>query len=121
MRDSVQTSLFIPHNLSKKTNISVQAIARYIVKLVEWCYECVNESYPGCRAHDVRKVAASMRELTSVSLSDVMSAGGWSTPSVFLSHYKVDLHESHNNLENCHIVAGKSIFSFSLQKPEQQL
>ena len=84
----------------------------------------MNESYPGCKAHDVRKVAASMRAFTSVSLSDVMSARGWSTPSVFLSHYKVDLHESHethNNLENCQIVAGKSIFSFSLQKPEQQL
>ena len=123
LRDPVQTSLFIPHNLTKKTNISVQAIARYIVKLVEWCYMSVNESNPGCKAHDVRKIAASMRALTSVSLSDVMSAGGWSTPSVFLSHYKVDLHESHethSKLENCQIVAGKSIYSFSLQKPELQ-
>jgi hypothetical protein len=87
-RHPTQTSLFIPHNVSKCHNIRVQSIARYITAIVAWCYEKEGQLCPSIRAHDVRKVAAAMRELTSTSLTDVLQAGEWATPSVYLNHYK---------------------------------
>jgi hypothetical protein len=87
-RHPSQSSLFIPHNSSKTSNIRIQSIARYLTAIVAWCYEKEGSSCPIVRAHDVRKVAAAMRELTSTSLTDVLQAGEWATPSVYLDHYK---------------------------------
>ena len=89
-----QDSLFIPHNLSKSHNIKPQAIARYITTLIAWCYERRELTAPKSRAHDVRKVATSMRELSATALSDVLSAGEWTTPHMFFKHYQVTIGES---------------------------
>jgi hypothetical protein len=83
-----QTSLIIPHQVTKTHNIKPQSLARYIKAIVGWCYEQEGESTPMTRAHDVRKVATSLRELTSLSLSDLLGAGDWSQPSTLLKHYK---------------------------------
>ena len=93
VREQSQLSLFIPHNLSKKTNIKPQAVARYITYIVGWCYEREGEKAPATRAHDVRKVATSMRDLSATSLADVLDAGHWSTPHMFLKHYKMGFSE----------------------------
>lgn len=84
-----QYSLILPHNPASTANISVQAIGRYIVRLVHFCYAAEGLSLPQCHAHDVRKIAASLRALNSVALDDVLEAGQWSTPSTFLSYYQV--------------------------------
>ena len=84
-----QSSLILPHNPDSNENISVQAIGRYIVRLVHFCYAAEGLSLPQCHAHDVRKMAASLRALTSVALDDVLEAGKWSTPSTFLQYYQV--------------------------------
>ena len=89
-----QDSLFIPHNLSKSHNIKPQAIARYITTLITWCYEQKQLTVPKSRAHDVRKVATSMRELSATALSDVLSAGDWTTPHMFFAHYQMNIGES---------------------------
>ena len=89
LRSPLQTSLFIPHNLSKVHNMSSQAVARYIKTLVAWCYDQKQASWPNCRAHDVRKVATALRELSSTSLSDLLGAGQWTTPFPFLNYYKL--------------------------------
>ena len=89
LRSPLQTSLFIPHNLSKMHNMSSQAVARYIKTLVAWCYDQKQQTLPGCRAHDVRKVATALRELSSTSLTDLLGAGQWTTPLPFLNHYKL--------------------------------
>ena len=89
LRSPCQSSLFIPHNLSKCKNLSAQAVARYLVKIVHWAYEKQQQKTPVCRAHDVRKIATTLRELSSTSLSEFLGAGFWTTPNPFLKHYKI--------------------------------
>ena len=93
LRGESQCSLFIPHNLAKRSNIKPQSIARYITYIVGWCYEQEGEKAPESRAHDVRKIATSMRDLSSTSLSELLEAGHWSTPHMFLKHYKTSFSE----------------------------
>jgi hypothetical protein len=66
-----------------------QSVARYISFLVGWCYEQEGLTAPTARGHDVRKVATALRELNSTSLSELLKAGSWATPGVFLKHYKL--------------------------------
>ena len=89
-----QTSLILPHDRSNPNNVSVQAIGRYLVHLIRFCYSIAESSAPPCRAHDVRKVAAAMRALTTVALDAVLDAGQWSSPHTFLRHYNVPLRRS---------------------------
>ena len=94
LRRATQTSLFIPHNVANPNNVSVQAIGRYLVHLIRFCYAASAAALPACRAHDVRKVAAALRALTSVSLDAVLDAGQWSSPNTFLQYYNVQLRRS---------------------------
>ena len=91
LRRPSQLSLIIPHDRSNTNNISVQAIGRYLVHLIRFCYSVMESSAPPCRAHDVRKVSAAMRALTTVALDAVLDAGQWSSPHTFLRHYNVPL------------------------------
>ena len=93
-RKPQQSSLFIPHNSNKSSNLSAQAVARYITKLIAWCYDQQNLETPVARAHDVRKIATSLADLSSVALDDVLQAGNWSSPHMFLKHYRVALPKS---------------------------
>ena len=93
-RTNNQTSLFISHVQSKTTNITPQSIAFYITFLVKWCYEQSNIVFPGCRSHDVRKVAASLRALSVGSLNDVLEAGNWAQPMTFIKHYFIQFSDS---------------------------
>ena len=95
-RDPVQTSLFIPHDLSKCARVHPAAIGRYVVKIVEWAYERAGRICPsGVRAHDVRGIATSLKALTGVALSDVLSAGEWSQPSTFTRFYLKNFPHGH--------------------------
>ena len=113
LRDSAQTSLFIPHNTVKKFNIKPQAIGRYITHIVAWCYETEGEICPETPAHDVRKIATSLRELSATSLNDVLQAGNWSSPHMFLKHYKTPFTQScqDNMREFQGITTANSVFS----------
>ena len=117
VRRSVQTTLFVSHNLSKHGNITPQGISRYIIKLIHFCYEKAGAQMPDCRAHDVRKIAASLRALTGESLSDVLEAGHWSSPYTFLKHYFVSVgrHETNSVTRPIQIVAAKQNISLSFQ------
>ena len=94
LRSSSQRSLFIPHNLSKLHDLKPQAVGRYLTFLVTKCYQSAEQSVGVVRAHDVRKIATSLRDLTSTSLSDVLEAGRWTTPHMFLRHYKTTFSEA---------------------------
>ena len=109
-----QTSLILPHDRSNTNNVSVQAIDRYLVHLIRFCYSIAESSAPPCRAHDVRKVAAAMRALTTVALD----AGQWSSPHTFLRHYNVPLRRSSQT--DIRRFAGLSVgrSSFMLQDAE---
>ena len=120
VRRSVSSTLFVSHNLSKQGNITPQGISRYIIKLVQFCYEKTGAQMPDCRAHDVRKIAASLRTLTGESLTDVLEAGQWSSPYTFLKHYFVSVGqaESSSVVRPIQIIAAKQQISFCLQAPQ---
>ena len=90
-RRAVHSKTLFLHHSDNPRPLTPQAVARYIIKLVQWTYEQAGASPPLCRAHDVRKVAASMRALTGESLSGVLEAGQWSSPFTFLKHYLVSV------------------------------
>ena len=95
-RSPAQTSLFIPHDVSKSSRVHPAAIGRYVVKLIEWAYEQSDLIVPtGVRAHDVRGIATSLRALTGVALTDVLAAGQWSQPDTFTRFYLKDFPAGH--------------------------
>ena len=88
LRTPAQTSLLIPHNPTNKKNLSIQAIPRYIVRLVRWAYAFFGYEPPeSIRGHDTRGVAASLAALTGVSLPEVLQSGDWASANTFLRHY----------------------------------
>ena len=91
LRRASQCSLFIPHDTTNHNNLSVQAVGRYLVHLIRFCYSSADKALPACRAHDVRKIAAAMRALTTVALDAVLDAGQWSNPHTLLKLYNVPL------------------------------
>ena len=117
-RASTQTSLIIPHDLNSVLNISVQSVGRYIVRLVRFCYAVDGQLRPQCHGHDVRKIAASLRALTSVSLDDVLEAGQWSSPSTFLQYYRVPFApRRRTSLDRwCGLSVAKTVFSLQAKE-----
>lgn len=112
-RSDSQSSLFISHFEDRTTNIAPQSISYYIKECILWCYEQAGVDCPAVRAHDVRKVAASLRALSATSLEDVLEAGDWSAPSTFLKHYFVNLSPDHSGPRSATIVAGRKSIDFS--------
>ena len=117
-RKPQQSSLFIPHNVNKSCNLSPQAVARYITKLIAWCYNQQNLETPVARAHDVRKIAATLADLSATALEDVLEAGSWSSSNTFLKHYRVALPESQQlSLKSFEgVIVGKSVLHLQ-EKP----
>ena len=113
-RTSEQTSLLLPHNPTKTKNLAVQAVARYIVKLIKWAYGQQNLQVPeGIKGHDVRGIAASLAILSGVSLADVLAAGNWASANTFLRHYYRSFSPDfvHSLIDLPKFVAGKHIIS----------
>ena len=110
-RSESQTSFFTSHVQNRENNITSQSVSFYITFLVKWCYEQTNVSFPGCRAHDVRKIAASLRSLSVGSLHDVLEAGNWAQPMTFVKHYFLEFskEESSNLSHFPNIIAGRKI------------
>ena len=71
-RSAQQTFLFIPVDQSVRTSIYVHSMARFLIKIVHWCYASASREHPDCHAHDVRKISASLRALPSVFIQDVL-------------------------------------------------
>ena len=87
-RTRAQTSLLIPHAPTNNKNLSLQAVPRYIIKLVHWAYEGLGLTAPSeVRGHDTRGLAASLAALTGASLPDVLASGNWASANTFLRHY----------------------------------
>ena len=87
-RSPAQTSLLVPHSPTNIKNLAIQAVPRYIVRLVKWAYSYFNLEAPdNVRGHDMRGVAASLAALSGVSLPDVLLSGDWTNAGTFLKHY----------------------------------
>ena len=122
LRSSVQSSLVIPTSGDRDRPMKSQMIAKHVVKLVRWCYEKLGVDSPKCRAHDVRKVAASLRALNSESLQEVLGAGSWSSPYTFLKHYFVPVQTHSGTAVSTYesVVAGHKTSVFCLQPERKQ-
>ena len=121
LRSSVQSSLILPATGDRDRDMKGQMVAKYVVKLVRWCYEQVGETGPKCRAHDVRKIAASLRALNSESLQEVLGAGSWSSPYTFLKHYFVPIQIHSKTGESTYesVIAGRKESFLSFQTKGQ--
>ena len=96
VRQPSQTSLLIPHDLTKHTRVHPAAIGRYVVKTITLAYDHAGVPCPaGVRAHDVRGIATSLRALTGVALSDVLAAGQWSQADTFTRFYLKEFPHCH--------------------------
>ena len=83
-------------------NVSVHDVGRYIVRFVRFCYFVDGAPNPQCQGHEVRKIAASLRSLTSVSLDDILKVGQWFSPSNFPQYYAVPFApRRHTLLDDC--------------------
>ena len=115
-RTPSQTSLLIPHAAGASKNLAVQAVARYIVKLVKWAYHQQNLKAPtDVRGHDTRGLAASLASLSGVSLTDVLASGNWASATTFLRHYYRSFSPDfvQNLIDLPKFVAGKQLISTS--------
>ena len=93
-RTKNQTSLFILHVHNKDKNITPQSIAFYNTLLIKWCYDHSNVVLSGCRSHDVKKIAASLRALSVGSLGDVLKSRNWAQPMTFIKHYFIQFSDT---------------------------
>ena len=63
-RSPAQTSLLIPHALTNRNNLAIQAVPRYIVRLVKWAYAYFWLEIPKhVRGHDTRGSQRALRLL----------------------------------------------------------
>ena len=90
-RSPEQKRLFISYRRGTVKDISRQTISVYIKEAVVLAYSDPSQkdtkSPVHVKPHSVRHVATSLSALRNFSLDDVLKAGAWSSPNVFLKHY----------------------------------
>ena len=97
-------------------DISRQAISCYIKEAVVPAYSdpSQKDTKPSVHVqpHSVRHVATSISALRNFSLDDVLKAGAWASPNVFLKHYvqnfSTDALSKHSHLGDF-VTAGAAI------------
>ena len=89
-RCSEQKKLIISHQRGLNKDISSLTVSAYIKELIMAAHREQNPDSVGSlsvKAHSVRKVATSLRSVKNLSMEELLRAGAWTTPGVFLSHY----------------------------------
>ena len=75
-------------------DISKQSISGNIKEAILLAYQesdnSITDSLSLIKAHSIRHVATSLNALRFYSRDDVLKAGAWTSPNVFLSHYVQD-------------------------------
>ena len=118
-RSSGQLRLFISFVKSLDKDFSAQTISSYIKQLIVAAYKSIEDSSDDAlqqkyriKAHQVRHVAHSLGQIGSMSLTDIIRTGGWTSSSTFIQHYLQDL--SSDTVRQLHnvgsFVAIESIF-----------
>lgn len=83
------------------TDISTQTVSAYLRDAIALAYSEAKDDQLKVefKAHSVRHVATTLSALRYFSMDDVLKAGAWTTPDVFLSFYVQDaLVDSMTNL-----------------------
>ena len=89
-RSTNQKRLIISHQRGLEKDISMQTVSAYIKDHIISAHV---EQDPGSvgslsvKAHSVRNIATSLKAVKKLSMEDLLRAGAWTTPSVFISHY----------------------------------
>ena len=70
-------------------DITAHTISTYIKEAIILAYaSSSNRTTPSAiKAHSVRHVATSLQALKCFSMTDLLKAGAWTTPNVFISFY----------------------------------
>jgi hypothetical protein len=71
------------------------------ITIAAWLKQCImvalgisNEPREKVKAHSTRKQSASWAALKNISIKDICQQATWSTPHVFMKHYKLDIPRS---------------------------
>jgi hypothetical protein len=68
--------------------------------IASWIKACVHEAYkllpedPRVQAHSTRKQSTTWAELKNISIRDICQMATWTSPNVFIKHYKLRVHSS---------------------------
>ncbi len=93
-RSDEQRLLFISYRRGMIKDISKQTISAYLKEAILLAYVGKREDSSDLgihvKAHSVRHVATSLSALKHYSMDDVLKAGAWTTPNVFLNYYIQD-------------------------------
>lgn len=98
-RSTSQRSLFISVNPAYSSDISRATFSRWLKTFIRMAYLALNREgqdsgecpdLQKARSHEIRAWAATMAS-TTTSLSGVMEAAYWKSPSVFIRHYLRDI------------------------------
>ena len=114
-RSTEQKRLIISYRRGMVKDISKQSISCYIKEAILLAYQesdnSITDSLPLIKAHSIRHVATSLNALKFYSLDDVLKAGAWTSPNVFLNHYVQDFSvEALTNLSRLNFVVAGSKF-----------
>ena len=97
-RSPGQRRLFISFVKSLDKDFSAQTISSYLKQLIVSAYKSIEDSSEDelrtkyrVKAHQVRHIAHSLGQVGSMSLSDIIRTGGWTSSSTFIQHYLQDL------------------------------
>ena len=114
-RSAEQQRLFISYRRGMVKDISRPTISSYIKDAILLAYSDTKEkdikALPLVKAHSVRHVAMSLNALKFYNMDDILRAGAWTTPNVFLSHYVQDFSvDSMSKLSHLNFVVAGSKF-----------
>ena len=88
-RSPAQKRLIISYQRGFEKDLSSQTISRYIKEAIFLTHKVSDPSLNDMtvRPHSVRHIATSLIALRGCSLDELLRAGAWASPNVFLSHY----------------------------------
>ena len=91
-RSPGQHKLIIPYRRGSVKDLSKQTLSNYIKESVILAYQEQNPDSQAVRSlkikpHSIRHVATSLSALRAVNMDEVLQAGTWASPNVFLKHY----------------------------------
>jgi len=92
-RSPHQRKLFISWLVGKTQDITARTISAYIKLAITEAYKAASPELLAdlkIKPHSVRHVATSLQALKLFSLADLLRAGSWTSPNVFISHYVQD-------------------------------
>lgn len=111
-----QTALFICHGRSMHTTAAtIQTLSRWFKEVIHLAYsgDILNteEGKISAHIHQLRAMANSLAFSRKATLAEVMRAGYWKSPNVFISCYLMDMtiHEPSGRKRLGHYVAGQRV------------